>query len=219
MPAPADLITTYWPLAALAGVLILILLLPVRSLMRRSAAAAAPAADTAPPPPAPPPTAVQRLAASLDQAAREKAATARVPVTVTTVPPPPRASAWNAREETPPPPPPEPVLPVLPSPPLERVHQPSPHAGHRAFGRPASLAAPRPGGRDDLKAIFGIGPRIERGLNELGIFHYDQIAAWDQRTVVWVENWFSLRGKIGRERWVRQARALADGVPLRSLRA
>ena len=66
--------------------------------------------------------------------------------------------------------------------------------------------------------IHGIGPRIERGLNDLGVFHYDQIAAWDRRTVVWVENQFSLRGKVTRERWVEQARALMPATALRSVR-
>jgi NADH-quinone oxidoreductase subunit E len=184
MTATTDMLVAYWPVAALAAVLLLVLVLPVRSLMRRTATPGPVAAP--PPPPAPPPTPVQRLAASLDQAARERAQAARIPVTVVTVPPPPRASAWVARDEPTPPPP----------------------RGHKAFGRPQGLPAPRPEGRDDLKAIHGIGPRIERGLNALGIFHYDQIAAWDRRTVVWVETWFSLRGCIVRERWVDQAKAL-----------
>lgn len=207
MTAATDMIVAYWPLAAVAAVLLLVLVMPVRSLMRRTATpgpAAAPA-----PPPAPPPTPVQRLAASLDQAARERAQTAKIPVTAVAVPPPPRSSAWVAKAEPMTPPPPDPALPALPQDALAAIRAaPPPPGGHRAFGRPPGLPSPRGEGRDDLKAIHGIGPRIERGLNALGIFHYDQIAAWDRRTVVWVENWFSLRGLIGSERWVDQAKAL-----------
>ena len=216
MGSATDLFVSYWPLAVVAGVLVILLLLPVRSFMRRRAKPVV--AEAPAPPPPPPPTAVQRLAASLEQAAREKAQAIKVPVTLVAVPPSPRESAWTARPEPAPAPPPEPVLPVLPSPPLEPSVGPAPLPGRAAYGKPPGLTAPRPGGRDDLKMIHGIGPRIERGLNDLGVFHYDQVAAWDRRTVVWVENQFSLRGKVTRERWVEQARALVPATALRSVR-
>ena len=38
-------------------------------------------------------------------------------------------------------------------------------------------AAPRGGKADDLKRIKGIGPKIEGLLNDLGVYHYDQIAS------------------------------------------
>lgn len=217
MTAATDMIVAYWPVAAIAAVLLLVLVMPVRSLMRRTASPGPAAAPT--PPPTPPPTPVQRLAASLDQAARERAQAAKTPVAAT-VPPPPRSSAWVAKAEPVPPPPPDPALPALPQDALDAiVVAPPPGRGHKAFGRPHGLPAPRPEGRDDLKAIHGIGPRIERGLNALGIFHYDQIAAWDHRTVVWVENWFSLRGSIVSERWVDQAKALMPATKVhRSVR-
>jgi predicted flap endonuclease-1-like 5' DNA nuclease len=216
MNSASDLFTSYWPLAVLAGVLVILLLIPVRGFIRRRTRPVA--ADAEPAPAAPPMTAVQRLAASIEQAAREKAQAAKVPVTTVAVPPQPRQSAWTARPDPVPAAPAEPVLPVLPPAALEDAAEPPPLGGHMGFGRPPGLSAPRAGGRDDLKLIYGIGPRIERGLNELGVFHYDQIAAWDRRTVVWVENQFSLRGKIGRERWVQQARALMPARPLRSVR-
>ena len=217
MNSASELFISYWPLAGLAGVLVILLLIPVRGFMRRRTKTSP--AEAPPAPPALPMTPVQRLAASIEQAAREKAQAAKVPVTAVSVPPQPRQSAWTARPDPIPAAMFEPEHPVLPPAPLEGTIDPPPLGGHLAFGRPAGLSAPRAGGRDDLKLIYGIGPRIERGLNELGIFHYDQIASWDRRTVVWVENQFSLRGKVTRERWVEQAKALMPGHALRSVRS
>jgi predicted flap endonuclease-1-like 5' DNA nuclease len=47
-----------------------------------------------------------------------------------------------------------------------------------AMSRPLGLAAARQGGADDLKLITGVGPKIEMVLNDLGIFHFSQIAGW-----------------------------------------
>ncbi len=44
--------------------------------------------------------------------------------------------------------------------------------------RPAALPAPRAGAADDLQRIKGVGPVNEKHLHELGVFHFDQIAAW-----------------------------------------
>jgi predicted flap endonuclease-1-like 5' DNA nuclease len=71
--------------------------------------------------------------------------------------------------------------------------------------KPESLEAPRNGSADDLKRITGIGPKIEKMLNGLGIWHYDQIAAWTQQEIDWVNTEMSFRGRIERDNWVRQA--------------
>ncbi|WP_372426792.1 NADH-quinone oxidoreductase subunit NuoE [Salinarimonas chemoclinalis] len=76
--------------------------------------------------------------------------------------------------------------------------------------RPAGLDAPRGGTADDLKRILGIGPANEKKLNGLGIFHFDQIAAWERPQVRWVGTYLAFPGRIDRENWVEQARALAD---------
>ena len=44
--------------------------------------------------------------------------------------------------------------------------------------RPLGLAAPRGGVADDLKLIKGIGKQNEGRLHGLGVWHFDQIAAW-----------------------------------------
>ena len=81
------------------------------------------------------------------------------------------------------------------------------------FGRPQALAAPREGGKDNLRQIKGITPELEHALNHAGIFHYDQVAAWDRKATVWLDHHLALRGRIGREKWIEQARALVAGRP------
>jgi NADH-quinone oxidoreductase subunit E len=75
--------------------------------------------------------------------------------------------------------------------------------------KPVALSEARSGGADDLKRIKGIGPKIEGILNGLGIYHFDQIAAWDQSNKDWVDNHLSFKGRIDREQWIPQADALA----------
>jgi len=80
--------------------------------------------------------------------------------------------------------------------------------GHAPFGRPAGLAGPRDGHKDDLRQIKGLSLQIEAALNDLGIFHFDQIAAWDKKSTVWIDTHLALKGSLARDRWVEQAREL-----------
>jgi len=77
--------------------------------------------------------------------------------------------------------------------------------------KPDLLEAARNGRADDLKAISGIGPKLERLLNSIGVYHYEQIASWTPRQVDWVNAAISFRGRIERERWVVQAAQLLHG--------
>ncbi len=70
-------------------------------------------------------------------------------------------------------------------------------------------AIDKPAKPSDLKAISGIGPKLEKVLNGLGIWTYGQIAAWTSQEIAWVEDYLSLAGRIGRDDWTRQAAALA----------
>ena len=81
-----------------------------------------------------------------------------------------------------------------------------------ASPRPAGLDAPRNGTADNLKIIKGIGPKIEASLYALGIYHVDQIAGWNAANVAWVDSQLAFKGRIVRERWVEQAKALATAV-------
>ncbi len=77
--------------------------------------------------------------------------------------------------------------------------------------RPASLAVPRGGVPDDLKLIKGIGRQNEGRLHGLGIWHFDQIAAWTKDNALWAGSYLAFPGRIEREEWVKQAGILASG--------
>ena len=75
--------------------------------------------------------------------------------------------------------------------------------------RPAGIA--KPAAVDDLKLISGVGPKIEGTLHELGIFTFAQVASWKKAEREWVDGYLSFHGRIERDDWVKQAKALAKG--------
>ncbi len=75
--------------------------------------------------------------------------------------------------------------------------------------RPAGIA--RPAAVDDLKLISGVGPKNEKVLHELGIFTFAQVAGWKKAEREWVDGYLNFHGRIEREDWVKQAKALAKG--------
>ena len=78
--------------------------------------------------------------------------------------------------------------------------------------RPEALSGARNGDADDLKMIKGVGPKLEIMLNELGFYHFDQIAGWSAAEVAWVnDNLTGFKGRVSRDNWVEQARKLASG--------
>lgn len=78
--------------------------------------------------------------------------------------------------------------------------------------KPDFLSAPRKGGPDDLRQIKGVGPRIQGFMNELGIYHFDQLANFTDREVAWLDAKIrAFRGRIYREKWIEQAKLLAAG--------
>jgi len=64
---------------------------------------------------------------------------------------------------------------------------------------------------DDLKLILGVGPVLEGKLNELGIYHFWQIAKFEQRDIDLVNDATAFPGRIERDEWIDQAKNLADG--------
>jgi len=65
---------------------------------------------------------------------------------------------------------------------------------------------------DDLTQINGIGPKISEKLYDLGITTLAQIAAFNQEDMDRVNEQLSFKGRIERENWVEQARALVGDV-------
>ena len=69
----------------------------------------------------------------------------------------------------------------------------------------------QPSGRaDDLTRIGGIGPKLETMLNGEGIFHFWQLASLGPREIDVLETKLSFKGRILREGWIEQAKALAN---------
>ncbi len=75
---------------------------------------------------------------------------------------------------------------------------------------PQRLAKPQ-GKADDLKLIAGVGPKLEQTLNRLGFWHFSQIARWTRKDIAIVDDELSFKGRIERDDWIRQAKALAKG--------
>jgi len=69
------------------------------------------------------------------------------------------------------------------------------------------LAAPR-GAPDDLAKLTGVGPQIVKKLNDVGVFHYWQIGALTEAEAEKLDADLKLNGRIARDHWVDQARAL-----------
>ncbi|WP_442583267.1 NADH-quinone oxidoreductase subunit E [Mesorhizobium sp. ASY16-5R] len=75
--------------------------------------------------------------------------------------------------------------------------------------RPAGIE--KPAAVDDLQLISGVGPKIEGTLHSLGIYTFAQVASWKKAEREWVDGYLSFHGRIEREDWVKQAKALAKG--------
>ncbi|WP_298857322.1 hypothetical protein [uncultured Sulfitobacter sp.] len=81
-----------------------------------------------------------------------------------------------------------------------------------ADAKPAMmLSAARDGGADDLKLISGVGPKLEQTLNDLGIYHFDQVAKFKKKDIAWVDERLRFKGRIERDDWMSQAKILAKG--------
>jgi len=63
--------------------------------------------------------------------------------------------------------------------------------------------------RDDLTVISGIGPGIQKKLNEIGIYSFQQIAEFTPDDIDRVTQVLKVfKGRIGRDNWIGQAAAL-----------
>ncbi|MEP9353018.1 hypothetical protein ABLE93_05395 [Xanthobacter sp. KR7-65] len=199
----------------LSAAFLLALAVGYRLAPRRRARADGPAANGAAPP-TPVPPAVRPMAAERPLPESAPASSAEyVPRPLqSALPPPPIA-----------PPPPEPDLfsrfgiingtvPLPPEDDDEPPPRPPPRRRapeHHPGTRPPALAAPEGEGPDDLKRLKGIGPQNEQRLNALGIYHFHQIAAWTPQEAAWIGSSLAFPGRIERENWVGQAKAILEG--------
>lgn len=76
--------------------------------------------------------------------------------------------------------------------------------------RPAWLmSSPSEGDPDDLKKIWGVGPVLEKTMNNLGIYYFRQVAKFTGQDILWVaENINAFPDRIERDKWVEQAHKL-----------
>jgi small subunit ribosomal protein S2 len=82
---------------------------------------------------------------------------------------------------------------------VEEVPAPEKTLGFEALSGPRGVA-------DDLKKLTGVSGAIEKKLNDLGIFHYWQIAGLDAAAAHNVGEEVGLPGRVGG--WVTQAKTL-----------
>lgn len=75
--------------------------------------------------------------------------------------------------------------------------------------RPAGIS--KPAEPDNLKMISGVGPKIEGILHSLGIYTFAQVASWKKAEREWVDGYLRFKGRIERDDWLKQAKALAKG--------
>ncbi|NKB77345.1 MAG: hypothetical protein GKR96_09950 [Gammaproteobacteria bacterium] len=63
---------------------------------------------------------------------------------------------------------------------------------------------------DELTQISGIGPVLEKKLHGLGITTFKQIAELDEEKTAMINEQLSFKGRIEREKWVEQAKAMIN---------
>ncbi len=79
---------------------------------------------------------------------------------------------------------------------------------NEASVKPILLTEAPKEGADKLSTIKGIGPVLERKLNELGIYSFEQIASWDEKQELWIGTQMAFPKRVTREAWVKQAKEL-----------
>ncbi len=103
---------------------------------------------------------------------------------------------------------PEPAPPVPAAPPAPAAQETAGKFTTTA-PKPASLYETRPAEVDDLKEIKGIGPVMERILNEKGCYHFKQLANFSPQDIEWVSAAIeTFPNRIERDQWVEQAKTL-----------
>jgi large subunit ribosomal protein L21 len=85
--------------------------------------------------------------------------------------------------------------------------------------KPAAAPAKAPaaaGTSDDISLVGGIGPKMEKGMRELGYNTFASIAAMTEADVEKAEAHLKQKGRFAREEWIEQAKELMAGKPPRA---
>ncbi len=69
---------------------------------------------------------------------------------------------------------------------------------------------------DDLTLIEGLSAGLEGKLNAIGVYHYDQIAAWEPAQIEAISQRLGFQDRIARDRWVEQAARMQEGAEVDS---
>ncbi len=77
---------------------------------------------------------------------------------------------------------------------------------------PANLLKGPKGDADDLKKISGVGPKLEGVLNEIGVYHFWQVAEWGPTEIEYMDDRLSFKGRIERDDWIKQAGEFAEAA-------
>jgi large subunit ribosomal protein L21 len=84
----------------------------------------------------------------------------------------------------------------------------------KAKSSKSSVESPKPettNSADDLSKLSGVGPVMVKKLNSEGVINFAQIAAWTPEDIAEIDEKLSLKGRIDRDDWVKQATDLAKG--------
>lgn len=102
--------------------------------------------------------------------------------------------------------------------PAAKAKAAKPAAVADAPAAPKAASAPKAGATkaDDISLIGGIGPKILKALNDMGITTLTQVAAWTPADVERIEADIKQKGRVAREEWIEQAKELLAGKPPRA---
>lgn len=80
-----------------------------------------------------------------------------------------------------------------------------------ASGTFRGIEGPR-GEPDDLKRITGISGKLEQRLNDIGVYHFWQIADLDPENVAIIDRQLRLKGQIEQNNWIAQAKKFVEAT-------
>ncbi|WP_112941545.1 MULTISPECIES: helix-hairpin-helix domain-containing protein [unclassified Rhizobium] len=107
---------------------------------------------------------------------------------------------------------PENIRPAAPKKTAERVKLAVVADKAEPVAKTKTVAAAKPAARgkkaDDLKQISGVGPKLEQVLNAKGVRTLAEIAGWSDADVARFDAELGFDGRIARDGWVAQAKAL-----------